>query len=361
MKKLIILISVIIIFFVFFLYMYFLPRNYEKEYELKEVKITEIYNKEKEFYYFNFNYQGKDFEYLVKTSYTTKRNLISDIKIVEEDEMLCLVPQSEYIDTYPLCFNSSEEYISYNLIDFDFSDYQKEYELTKSNFKDININYLNEKTFLIWDYKGFIFINKGQKKEINILKKDCYNLDLVAQINNYILVPDYDSNYTFDKIYVIDLKNGSVREWELETEIYFDSYIVGTNKKSVYLFDYKNEVEYELRPDKLKMRKVKFKAIINDKWQNISLGDFNKKTVFSEKKAYNFELVNNKLYLRYLEGNTKILLSQQEVKEIVYIQNDTVYYLVGDKLYMYNNYYGEVMLIEYFEWNFNYNNMIYIY
>ena len=338
-----------------------MPRNYEKEYEIKKVKITEIYNKEKEFYYFNFNYQGKDFEYSVKTGYITKRNLISNIKIIEEDENLCLVPQSEYIDTYPLCVNSSGEYISYDLVDLDFDDYKKKHELTEATFKDININYLNEKNFLIWNYKGFIFINKDQKKEINILNKDCYNLDLVAQVNNYLLVPDYDSNHTFNKIYVIDFKKGNVREWELDTEIYFDSYIVGTNKKSVYLFDYKNEIEYELRPDKLKMRKVRFKALINDEWQNISLGDFNKKVVFSEKEVFNFEVVNNQLYLRYLEGDTKILLSQQEVKEIVYNDNDTVYYLVDDKLYMYNNYHGEVLLIEYFEWNFNYNNMIYVY
>jgi len=359
MKKLIILISVIIIFFIFFLYMYFSPRDYEKKYELDKVKITEKYNKENKYYYFNFEYKEKNFEYVTTEKYTTKRGLINNVEIVKERDIVCLIPKSEYFETYPLCYKDDKP-ITHTLTGIDF-EHKKIVDTIADQFKDITINYLNQKTYLIWNYKGFNYINDDTKKVISFLKKDSYKLDLVAKVSDNLLVPDYDSNHTFDKMYIIELKSGKISEWELEYEIYFDSYIVGVEDKSVYLFDKKNEIQYELRPDKKKMRKVKYKAIVDGKWQNITLGDLNKEIKFSEDNVYNYEIINKKLYLSYLNGTTKIQLSDREVKEIVYNTFDTVYYLVEDKLYMYNKTYGEVLLMNYFEWNFNYKDMIYIY
>jgi len=359
MKKLIILISVIIIFFIFFLYMYFSPRNYEKDYEINKVRITEKYNAEKEYYYFNFYYKEKDFEYVSTEEYTTKRGLINTIEIIEEDKILCLVPKSEYLKTYPLCYKENIP-IDYHLVNLDFEK-EKNNKSIEESYKDINIHYLNEKTFLVWNYKGFNYINEDTQKEINFLENDSYNLDLVAKVNNYLLVPDYNNKYTFNKMFIIDLKDGDIEEWDLKYEIYFDSYIVGVEKKSVFLFDKKNEIEYELRPDKKKMRKVKYQAIIGDEWQNITLGDLNKEKTFTRNNVYNYEVINKKLYLKYLNGKNKIIVSDKVIKDIVYVENETIYYLVEDKLYMYNKEYGEVLLMDYFEWNFNYKNMIYIY
>lgn len=359
MKKLIILISVIIIFFVFFLYMYFSPRDYEKKYEINKVNITERYNKEKAYYYFNLNYKNKNIEYVTTEKYTTKRGLINKVKIVEDENSICLIPSSEYHQTYPICTKDDAQ-ILYTLTDIGF-EHKKAVKPTTELYKDININYLNNKSFLIWNYKGFNYINEDEQKEINILEKDVYNLGLVAQVDKYLLIPDYDSNHTFDKMFVLDLMTSKIDEWKLEYEIYFDSYIVGVENKSVFLFDKKNKQEYELRPDKKKMRKVAYKAIIEDEWQDLSLGDLNKEIKFSRKNVYNYEVTNNVLYLSYLGGNNKILVSSKDVKEIVHVENDTVYYLVDDKLYMYNIAYGEVLLMDYFEWNFNYKNMIYIY
>ncbi len=359
MKKLIILISVIIIFFIFFLFMYFNPRNYEKTYEVDKIKITEKYDKEKEYYYFNFNYKKIDFEYAVTNKYTNKRGLINEVEIINKENLLCIIPKSEYVITYPLCYNG-KEFIDYNLIDIEF-DFKKELKIIDDNYKDTHINALNDKTVLVWNYKGFNYLKENNYKQINFLNKDTYNLELVAQAGNYLLTPDYNSEHSFQKMYVINLKNGSLKEWNLEYEIYYDSYIVGVNNNSVFLFDNKNEIEYELRPDKMKMRKVKFKAIIEGEWQNLSLGDLKKKTTFSRKSVYNYEVINNKLYLKYLSGENKILVSNKNVKDIIYVDNETVYYLVDDKLYMYNASYGEILLMTYFEWNFNYQNMIYIY
>ncbi|MBQ6687108.1 MAG: hypothetical protein IJN03_01125 [Bacilli bacterium] len=360
MKKLIILIAVIIIFFVFFLFMYFSPRNYEKKYEINKVEITEKYNKEKQYYYFNLKYEDKELEYAYKSKYLTKRGLIKDVEILEEKDTTCLEFESKYLEPYPLCYKDNKQ-VSYNLTDINFDSFIKKYKEEDKSYKDININYLNDKTILTWNYKGFNVLKKDNYQEINFLKKDNYNLELVAKVNNYLIIPDYDQEHSFNNMYLLNLKSMKLEKWDLKYEIYFDSYVVGVDGKSIFIFDNKDEILYELRPDKKKMRKIKYKGIVNDKWQELSLGDFNKKKTFTRKNVYNYEVINNELYLKYLDGNNKILLSDKTVKEIVAVENTTVYYLVDDKLYMYNYNYGEIKLLEYFEWNFNYKNMIYIY
>lgn len=359
-KKLIILISIIIIFFIFFLYMYFSPRSYEVKYKLNKIDVLENYNEEKSYYYFKFSYKSKDFEFVTQDDYTTKRKLIKEIKIREKDNILCIIPKSNEITTYPLCYKEDVQ-IDYNLADLDLAGYDKKIELTEKQYKDINVNYFNDKTYLIWDYNGFIYLNNYEQKKIKFLNKDIYNLDLVARVNNYLLIPDYNQEHSFNKIYLIDINKGKLKEWELEYEIYFDSYILGTHDKSIFLFDKKNEVEYELRPDKQKLRKIKYKTLVNEKWQSTTLAKLKNQVKFTEKKVYNFEVINNKLYLSYIKGNNKELISNQKITDIIYVDNSNVYYLVEDKLYMYNKIYGEVLLMSYFEWNFNYKNMIYIY
>lgn len=360
MKKLIILITVIISFFIFFLYMYFSPRDYEKTYKVNKVNITETYNEKNDYYYLNFKYKNKVFEYASNDSYTNKRGLIKNVKIINEDEILCLIPESEYLKTYPICYKN-KKLIDYHLSGVDFNDYDKKLKTKEESYKDINIHCLNNKTILVWNYKGFNYLKKDDFKQIKFLENDIYNLDLVAKVNNYLLVPDYDNKHTFNKIFIIDLKDGNIKTWDLKYEIYFDSYIVGIDSKSVFLFDQKNEIEYELRPDKMKMRKVNYKVKNKGEWQKISLGELKKEKTFSEENVNNYKVINNKLYLYYNFSDTKELISNKEVKDIIYIEDKTVYYLVEDKLYMYNKEYGEVLLLDYFEWNFNYKNMIYIY
>jgi len=240
-------------------------------------------------------------------------------------------------------------------------EHKKKVATIADQYKDITINYLNNKKFLIWNYKGFNILDDEEKKTINFLDNDSYKLDLVAKVDKYLLVPNYNSEHTFNKIYIIDTDKNKLDTWELDYEIYFNSYILGTHKKSVYLYDKKNQIEYELRPDKKKIKKVKYKALIENEWQKLELSDLNKEIKFKKDTVYNYEVINNKLYISYLGGNNKIQISKLKVKDIVYIDNDVVYYLVDDKLYMYDKLYGEVLLLNYFEWNFNYKNMIYIY
>ena len=82
-----------------------------------------------------------------------------------------------------------------------------------------------------------------------------------------------------------------------------------------------------------------------------------KKEEFSYKSNYHYILEDNNLYLKYKDIKT---LVSNNITSIVRISNGDIFYLKEDKLYHYNNIKGESLLLSYFEWNFNYNNMIYI-
>ena len=74
----------------------------------------------------------------------------------------------------------------------------------------------------------------------------------------------------------------------------------------------------------------------------------------------NYILVNDELYLYYWNQNNRIKVSNNKIRQIVYTNDDSVYYLVGNTLYKYNDIQGEVKLVEYGEWEFNYQNLIFI-
>ena len=76
-------------------------------------------------------------------------------------------------------------------------------------------------------------------------------------------------------------------------------------------------------------------------------------------KIYNYTLEDNTLYKSV--DRYKVKVSNQKITEIVRIIDDTVYYLVDDTLYKYNEATGEVQLLKYKEWKYNYHNQIFIF
>ena len=81
----------------------------------------------------------------------------------ENDKYLCIIPIINNIDTYPLCYNGNSK-IDYHLTDDDmksnFIDYIKEYDSLNDNYNNISINNLVNKSYLIWNYNGFYYINE---------------------------------------------------------------------------------------------------------------------------------------------------------------------------------------------------------
>lgn len=163
---------------------------------------------------------------------------------------------------------------------------------------------------------------------------------------------------------MINMKDGKVNEWEFKDSIYFDGYYLGSHNNSLFYIDKKMKIEWELLPKKKKMRKVgtenkEGKIWQNSDWEKISINKIiNDSLKFSKEQPIHYEIKEG-LIINYQNGLEK-RISKKNVKEIVATMKNKVYYLVEDSLYYYTEEEGEVEVMSYFEWNFNYKNMIFI-
>ena len=161
------------------------------------------------------------------------------------------------------------------------------------------------------------------------------------------MIADYEEKYNFSRVYVINLKNDKYDTWKLDYDISFDSYVLGVNDKSVYIMDQKNKIEYELVPEKKKMRIVasnnkKGIIYVDGKEEKISLDVLSSsRKNFTSYTNYHYSLKNNKLYLTYMDHDNKMRVSDHNVTSIISTHNDIVYYLVDDTLYSYSPSDGE--------------------
>ena len=63
--------------------------------------------------------------------------------------------------------------------------------------------------------------------------------------------------------------------------------------------------------------------------------------------------------MNYQNKDIKTLIDQ-DVTDIIRIKDNLVFYLKTDTVYVFNKEEGKSRLLYNFEWNFNYENMIYI-
>lgn len=362
-----VIIGVVLLSIIILLYNAFKTRSYTLNYDLKDFSVSENYDKKKGIYYFEIEYNDVKYNFIYSKKYEKERKLIEDIKKYTHDDYTCLVIKSDYVKSNPLC-SKDKTVIDYHLLPEDVF-----IEIKRENYsKEINTSYKNYEikniagSILIWNYKGFDIVSKDKMASIKLFNKDIYNIKLATIVKDYLFIPDYNQSYNFNKAYVIDLKKFTKKEWELDADISFDSYILGTHEDSIFLVDKKNKVEYELVPYNRKMRVVgtnSKKGIIynNDKETKISLTKLaSDEQTFTKDKIFNYQIKDKTLYLKYVDSNIKTKVSNNEVDKIIYTNDDVVYYLVKDTLYFYNLGYGEVELVTYPEWEFNNDNVIFI-
>lgn len=346
------IIVILIVIFCLFLYIIYKPYDYNKIYNLNEYNIEEIYHKNNSYYVFNITKDNIKYSFLIEGKYTKNRKLINKIELFDN----CILPQSEYLLFYPLCYKDDIVYSYNGENNSNLFEYQN-IDSLNDKYNNISINFLNNKKFLIYNYRGFYLLN--DKKEIKLFDKDVYNIDLVYYLNNFVIIPDYNNNYYFDKLYLININNGKIDEINLDNKISFTSIFLGDFKNCIYLLDKKEEKEYKIDIRKKKVEETNFYILENNKLVKKNyLTIVNNNLAFKKDSIYKYEIIDN--YLYQIINNNKIKLSNLEVTKIIKNSNDTVYYLVKDRLYMFNHKYGEVLLLSNFEWNFNNTNMIFI-
>ena len=248
-KKPIILLSFLLLVFIMFIYFYLKDYSYELEYVVDNINVKESYDKDNKVYNFNLSYNDLNFEIVSFDKYINKRKLIKTINIGEDN---CMSFDS-LVSLYSICYSDDKYFTKY--ID-DTKSFKEE-----SSYENIEINNLNDKTYLLWNYQDFIYLSNNKKTKINLFNKDIYNLNLNYQFDNYLVLPDYEEDYIFDKVYIINTDKAKVTNFKLRYELYFDSYFLGNDKQNVYLYDLKNEQEYYLDLKKEDIYKTNYKLL----------------------------------------------------------------------------------------------------
>lgn len=346
-KKLRNLIIFLILIFVIFLFFLNFKHSYTLKYKINDIDVTEKYHKKEKYYSFLISYEGKDYEVISFDKYTSKRKLIRDIKVNKTDENTCLSFESTKISLYDVCSNEENFYYPHEESPF------KE----NSNYKNIKIDNLNNNTFFLWNYHEFIYLSNKKTTSIKLFDKDLYNLNLIYQHDKYLIIPNYNENYKFTKVYLLNKENGKTKDFKLRYDVYFDSYFLGSYKDKVYLYDYKNELEYYFDLKKYDIYKTKYQIINNGKWEKVTNQKLkNNKLKFTQDSIFNYTLKDDKLY-----ANDNYLVTNLSVNKIIKTENLDVYYISKDTLYHFNPLNGETPLLKYSEWEFNNSNMIFIF
>ena len=356
-KKLYALIFILLLSFSLFLYFVFRPYNYKKKYVIQKYVITEEYNKKDKYYLFYIEYENITYPFIIESKYTRNRKLIKDIKVLNNENEKCILPISDEINFYPLCSNKENIY-TYKLAKNSKNFYEYKKETNKNiDFKNIQIRKINNFNYLLYNYKGFYLINKSTKKTIELFDKDVYTINLIYQLDNFILIADYNENYYYSKLYLINILNGKVKEINSEYDISFESRFLGDYNKHVYLLDTKEKKEYKINIKKETIENIEYQMLVNNKIEKVKYKELQEFNIANKK--YSYLLKNNILYHKI--DDIEIQITDKSVDKVISSTKDSVYYLSEENLYMYNNIEGEVLLITNFEWNFNNTNMIFLY
>lgn len=354
MKKLVVFIILLVLAFGCFLYIFYRKVDYKLEYEINDVKVIEEYNKDLEYYQIILDYENVKYSIISYDKYTSKRKLIDNVEITDDNNYICLNAQSNHINLYKVCSKDDQLISSY---------YDQNIEINKKEtYKNIDILDLDNSKFLLWDYHDFVLIDSKRKENIKLFSKDIYNLKLIYTYNNYLLVPDYSEQHSFDKLYIIDVNKGKLKSVDLRYEIYFDSYFLGNKKDIVYLYDKKQEQEYYINIKKEKIYRTDNKILNNNEWVKVNTNDLkNNEVTFTNTNVNNYKVINNKLYSYLFDDEYLTKISDMDIKTIVKKDKLDIYFISGNILYKYNPYEGIKALISYSEWDFNYNNMVFVF
>lgn len=418
MKRLILTIIVLfILYFGFQIAFRFQSQGFVNEYvinsENREYQIKEVYTAntegETDSYHLTITVDNLVYDYSLYKNLNKMGKIITDIKASGN----CIYPifrnNQQYFDI--TCLNNQTQTYYHDMNSTTsletFAESLKEYGYDKSLFEDSSTeraidnniyfypdNMISSHYVGIQNYRGLYTINKANPNEIynnEIFRKDIYNAELSALINNYYLVVDYESSYNFNRLYAINMKNNNVEEIENQNlKISFDSYIQGAVDNSLYLFDTSNIKQYEVDTKSMTITEVgnedtKILYYNNGEWTRVNAYDaVNNKLYFVNGKetlnttSWDYQvkiggqITGNTYYFKKSGNNYKVYKSNGDSTVITYLFDtanidsmqyisDYVYFINGSTLYYYSDATGVRRLYRNSELQFNKNLKFYIF
>lgn len=351
--KIIIFILIIFALVIGFIKIFNKKVSYEIEYDYEGYHVKESYNKDLKYYSFNISKDDYSFDYAFEHEYTRNRKLVEGVNSYDEDNYKCTSIKVYNTDSHIICSNKVEYYDELMNKKFNYN------QDISGDFKIYDSTY----DYYIWN--GYGLTNMNDNTEYKFLSKESYSNELYYQFDNYILIADYDQTHSFNKLYIFDYKKKKVDTFDLPASISFDSYFMGNIGMDVFIYDSSNKVQYQLNIQKKKMRvsTEKGKSVYFDKNQTTIDNNklFYSKYLFKNNKIYNYSLVSNTLYYSYYNSDKIIKVTDLSIKDLVYSDGLNAYFIVDEDLYKFDHEQGLIKLANYFEWNFNYLDKIFVF
>ena len=364
MKK--VLIYSIIIVFIAIVLKYVLS-NYKMNYEVSNYNVNMTYKNSRFYYEISNEEYTFNFDYYKRRGFT--KTMISRIDEIKDENLYCIYPVIDNVETYPLCYKDGE-YIDYNLIDSELLDEYKteDIDVDKSSKDFVYYNDLSDEEYIaLWNYKGYIVMNGSSYKNVEIFKNDRYDNTLSILIDNSIYMANYDEEHEYSSLIKLNLTNLKTETIEIKDKIDYDSYIVGNINKNLYIFDSKYSLLYEIN-----LKNSKVNIIGNNekgfvKYDNGKFVPCSKSEYKVDKITYNEK--TSKYKYRIQDGVYKTIndnkdIEQKIINEDVEINseyNNKIYYKNKDNFYIYDPFKGSRIVFYNYELTFNNSNSIYVY
>lgn len=244
------------------------------------------------------------------------------------------------------------------------------------------------------NYNGLYTINLQNPRtlyEVKLLENDTYQRELTALSGLYYMTANYDEEYEFKHIKIVNITNNSDSDFELKTPISFNSYIQGVVDNEVYLVDKSNKKQYKINLKEKVVYEIgnettNTKYYDRGTWSERSIYEvvnqekyFNTNSYSIETKGYaRSDKVGNERsgYIYYYKQNgnnyevyrasvqtptiLNYIFTTSDISHVIYI-DDYVYYYVGNCLKVYHDGIGNRTIYQNTEYEFNKTLNYYIY
>ena len=341
--------------------------NYNIEYKVDNYNIKTVY-KNKRFYY-EIIKGDKKYNFDIYANRKITYSKIKSIKEIDGENYNCIYPTIEGIKTYPLCY-VDDVFTDYYLIESEDLEYYKEKKVTidKSDKDFVYFNTLDDHEYVaLWNYKGYIVMNKESYKIKNIFTNDKYDNTIAYLLNDTIYMSNNDEEHEYTSLIGLNLTTLKAQKLDLGYNIDYDSYIVGHVKNYLYIFDNKYSVLYEInvKNGKTSIKGNNEKGFV--KYENGKFVSCSKTEYKIDKIKYN----NNKSNYKYTADDKlyKIINDNKNIKQVISNEKvniisesgNNIYYLEKDRLYKYNPINGSNKVFYNYELSFNSENTIFVY
>lgn len=359
-KKLLIF---ILIFTSLKLLMYALNTGHKVTYTVGNFEIKETLKAKENEYFFILESEKEKISFKINHSYNKSEKVIKKIYHKKIEGYDCYLPifKNKKILTDIMCKKDDIVYYEAALNNQNILEYFKQFKYDKTKYEDkaskITVsssvdlykdNISKNDYIALENYKGLTLFN-GKHSTVKIFENDIYKKPISLFTDKYYLVADYNEEYSFKNFYVVNIINGEKKSIRSYDEISFDSYIMGTVKNDVYLFDKENQIEYKISLKNETVEQIGNKDNIkyyNGSWTAISLNEaLNEKKFKTSESIEDFDKtdkIDNTYYLYKKDGNEyKVYkMDQRDKTQKIYLFNTTdlnnIIYLKGKIIYRNN-------------------------